>query len=99
MNRTSAILLALAIVVIWSVETQAHHGGALYDSGRTVTVRGPVTEFKFVFPHVLVYINVTEADGATVEWSGELTTPNRWQEASPRALPARSGGLPIRCCR
>lgn len=77
MNRTTAILLASGIVGLWSVEMQAHHGGALYDSGRTVTVRGPVTEFKFVFPHVLVYLDVTDADGATVEWSGELTTPNR----------------------
>ena len=57
MNRTSAILLAAAIVVIWPVQARAHHGGALYDSSRTVTVRGPVTEFKFVFPHVLVYIS------------------------------------------
>lgn len=55
----------------------AHHGGALYDSSRTISVQGRVTQFKFVFPHTLVYIAVEGPDGNTVEWSGELTTPNR----------------------
>jgi hypothetical protein len=36
-----------------------------------------VTRFRFVFPHTLVYIAVQSDNGETVEWSGELTTPNR----------------------
>ena len=74
------IIATFVLVVMgghWPVMLQAHHGGALYDSSRTVTVRGPVTEFKFVFPHVLVYIDETDESGGMVEWSGELTTPNR----------------------
>lgn len=66
-----------AICGHWPVELRAHHGGALYDATQTVTVRGSVTRFQFVFPHVLVHIAVTGEDGDTVEWSGELTTPNR----------------------
>ena len=77
MRRITAILLLAAIGGHWSVEAPAHHGGALYDSTQTVTVRGSVTRFQFVFPHVLVYIAVPDEDGETVEWSGELTTPNR----------------------
>ncbi len=72
-----AVATLAAICGHWPGELQAHHGGALYDATRTVTVRGSVTEFKFVFPHVLVYIAVTDGEGNTVEWSGELTTPNR----------------------
>jgi len=55
----------------------AHHGGAAYDSGLSKTVTGAVTRFEFINPHVLIYIAVTEEDGDVVEWSGELTSPNR----------------------
>lgn len=77
MKRTIAILVLAAGGGHWPAEAPAHHGGALYDSTLTVTVRGSVTRFQFVFPHVLVYVAVSGEDGATVEWSGELTTPNR----------------------
>ena len=55
----------------------AHHGGAAYDGSASATVTGAVTKFEFVNPHVLIYIAVTGDDGETVEWSGELTSPNR----------------------
>ena len=77
MKCKTATFLVVAIGGLWSVEPGAHHGGTLYDSTQTVTVRGSVTDFKFVFPHALVYIAVADGDGDTVEWSGELTTPNR----------------------
>ena len=35
-----------------------------------------VTAFDFSNPHTLVYVNVKQADGATVNWQGELTSPN-----------------------
>ncbi|MDH3420656.1 MAG: DUF6152 family protein [Gammaproteobacteria bacterium] len=77
MRRKITFLPALAIGLLASGSLSAHHGGAVYDSTRSVTVRGSVTEFKFVFPHTLVYIAVNGPDGETVVWSGELTTPNR----------------------
>ena len=55
----------------------AHHGGAAYDGGQSVTVTGAVTKFEFINPHVLIYIAVTGESGDAVEWSGELTSPNR----------------------
>lgn len=77
MRRTTTTILLMVLCGLGSASLRAHHGGSLYDSTRTVTVRGSVTQFKFVFPHTLVYIAVTQPDGQTVEWSGELTTPNR----------------------
>ena len=73
--RFAAVLSVL--VLAWSGSTVAHHGAALYDGSRQITVQGPVTQFKFVFPHTLIYVAVEGEDGQTVEWSGELTTPNR----------------------
>ncbi|HSG65682.1 MAG TPA: DUF6152 family protein [Gammaproteobacteria bacterium] len=77
MKRPIAAVIAVSLCGLISGDLRAHHGGALYDSARTVTVRGEVTEFKFVFPHTLVYVAVAEPDGRTVSWSGELTTPSR----------------------
>ncbi len=75
-KRLSVIAAALVTGLVGSLAF-AHHGGAAYDSERTVTVTGKVTDFKFVNPHVLIYIAVTGQDGDVVEWSGELTSPNR----------------------
>jgi hypothetical protein len=55
----------------------AHHGQASYDREKTVSVMGTVTQFEFVNPHVLIHVSVPQADGKTLEWAGELTSPNR----------------------
>ncbi len=64
----------------------AHHGGAAYDGSQTVEVVGKVTRFEFVNPHVLIYANVMDEDGGTVEWSGELTSPNRLARSGSGAV-------------
>jgi hypothetical protein len=55
----------------------AHHGAALYEPQKTVSVTGTVSEFQFTNPHVLVYIDAKDAAGKAVRWGGELTSPNR----------------------
>jgi len=74
-RRIASLLVSASFLV--SVDLSAHHGAALYDSTETVSLKGPVTRFRFIFPHTLVYIAVPSNDGGIVEWSGELTTPNR----------------------
>jgi len=78
MNAKRPTVIAAALIsALTGGLAIAHHGGAAYDSEQTVTVSGKVTDFKFVNPHVLIYVAVTGADGKVVEWSGELTSPNR----------------------
>ena len=88
--RRIASLLVLASFLV-SVDLSAHHGAALYDSTETVSLKGPVTRFRFVFPHTLVYIAVPSNDGGIVEWSGELTTPNRLARGIGPAGPGPTG--------
>ena len=77
MNRISVALgLALAGLSVPSLSS-AHHGAGVFEPEKMVTVVGTVTEFQFVNPHVLVYMNVKGADGKEVRWGGELTSPNR----------------------
>jgi hypothetical protein len=70
------VLLAAALSLL-ALNLSAHHGGAAYDSSETITVSGTVTDFQFINPHVLIYMAVTGENGEVVEWSGELTSPNR----------------------
>ena len=76
MSKPLPLLVALAGLSLAATELSAHHGQAAYDREKTVTVTGTVTQFQFVNPHVLIHILVPQ-DGLTVEWSGELTSPNR----------------------
>ena len=75
-TRVAGVFLVSSLLVVMA-GASAHHGGAAYDGAATVEVVGKVTRFDFVNPHVLIYANVTGDEGNTVEWSGELTSPNR----------------------
>ncbi|MGH2510943.1 MAG: DUF6152 family protein [Candidatus Acidiferrales bacterium] len=76
MKTTRIVLAALVVgVLAMAGAAFAHHGTANYDTDRSVTVTGTITEFDFVNPHVLVYMNVTE-NGKVTKWQGELTSPN-----------------------
>jgi hypothetical protein len=55
----------------------AHHGTANYDTGKTITVKGVVTGFEFVNPHVQISWDAKDDSGTTQSWQGELTSPNR----------------------
>lgn len=76
---SSKVGVTLALVAGLAVATQAgaHHGAGVFEPEKKVTVMGTVTDFQFVNPHVLVYLNVKGEDGKDVQWGGELTSPNR----------------------
>jgi hypothetical protein len=77
---TAVLSLALSFFAI-SVVTLAHHGTANYDTGRTVAVKGTVTDFQFNNPHVLIYMQAKDESGKTTDWQGELTSPNHLSRA------------------
>lgn len=80
--RLTAGGLALALgFFALSVVTMAHHGTANYDTEKSVSVKGTVTDFEFENPHVLIYMTVKDASGKTTNWQGELTSPNRLSRA------------------
>lgn len=82
MTRRLATTFLAAIAALAATPAAAHHGAAPYDNNSMVTVVGTVTEFRFTNPHVLIYVDVNHEDGTTVNWSGELTSPNRLARAA-----------------
>jgi hypothetical protein len=71
------IVVALCVMLGAALPALAHHGAGLFEPEKLTTVTGTVTDFQFVNPHVLVYLNVKSSDGKEVRWGGELTSPNR----------------------
>jgi hypothetical protein len=74
----SSVLVA---VLLLSFPLFAHHGNAAYDMEKSVSVKGTVTNFQFVNPHVLIFIDSKNDKGQVEKWQGELTSPNRLSRA------------------
>jgi uncharacterized protein DUF6152 len=54
----------------------AHHGEANYDTTRIVSVKGTITDFVFVNPHVQISLEAKDDKGNVEKWMGEATSPN-----------------------
>ena len=88
-TRASILALCVGILAVAGV-AYAHHGTANYNTDKTISVKGTVTEFDFVNPHVQIYWDAKDESGTVQKWSGELTSPNRlsrvgWTKSSIKA--------------
>jgi hypothetical protein len=77
MGHVDSVRLAISIILLAAFPATAHHGAGVFDSQKTVTVSGVVSDFQFVNPHVLIFVDVGDEPDARVRWGGELTSPNR----------------------
>jgi len=55
----------------------AHHGGAIYDTANPITLKGTITDFQFVNPHVQIYFSVKDDKGNIVHWACETVSPGK----------------------
>jgi hypothetical protein len=70
-------LLAFAVgFLIISTPMFAHHGTSPYDTTKLTTVKGTVTDFQFINPHVEIYVDVKHDKGKVEKWVGEANSPN-----------------------
>jgi uncharacterized protein DUF6152 len=74
----TAGVVALLIV---SGAAFAHHGTAAYDTKNVVTVKGTMTDFLFINPHVQLHFDVKNNKGEVEKWQAELTAPNKLARA------------------
>lgn len=68
-------ILALGVLLV-SVSVFAHHGEANYDTSEIVDVKGTVSDFQFINPHVLIHIDAKDSSGNMENWTCEATSPN-----------------------
>jgi len=88
MNFGRTGLGAILLVMITATAAISHHAfSPVYDDQRVITVTGVVTQFKFVNPHAMMFMDVTDSSGKltkwTVEFAGRLNLSNvGWTEES-----------------
>jgi len=75
-NPLVASLVLITFVLLGSGMAFAHHGTANFDTTKSVTVRGSVTNFQFINPHVTISLDVKDDKGNVQNWAGALTSPN-----------------------
>jgi len=72
--RVTWMILALTIVAA-PLTLFAHHGNALYDETKAVTVKGVVTSWLWANPHCLLEFDVKDEKGTSVHWVAEVSNP------------------------
>lgn len=80
-SKLGVFVTLAATLLVFSVSTFAHHGNAAYDTGTSLTVRGTVTDFRFINPHCQVYFDIKNSKGEVQHWQAELTAPNKLSRA------------------
>ncbi|MEO8315427.1 MAG: DUF6152 family protein [Pseudomonadota bacterium] len=72
----SRLLGAITTLVLISMPGYAHHSFAVnYDSGKVITKKGVVTQFRFTNPHGILMLDVTNDKGNVESWTVETTAP------------------------
>lgn len=75
MKKLALFLAAGFCAALISAPAMAHHGEANYDTEKTVSVKGTVTDFQFINPHVQISLDVKNDKGETEKWIGEARSP------------------------
>jgi hypothetical protein len=73
MSKGPGILVAATIVAALSaVPVFAHHSvGAEFNPDKNVTVKGTISKVEWINPHVYVYVDAKDANGAAATWAFE----------------------------
>src|SRR5262245_21186695 len=74
MNNPVRAALAAGLLLVGG-PALAHHGTGTYDSTKSVTLSGVVTEFAFTNPHAALYFDAKDASGKVVNWAIEMNSP------------------------
>jgi Family of unknown function (DUF6152) len=69
-------VLALAVGLLnMSKPLFAHHGTAVFDTNKTLSLKGSVTEWDWSNPHCLLQFDVKNENGQLVHWIAETQNP------------------------
>jgi hypothetical protein len=71
MKKLVLFLIVSFGVLFTSGSLLAHHGVAAFETSKVVTVQGAVTDFQFINPHVIIYLDVKNDKGEIEKWGGE----------------------------
>ena len=77
MKHKLAVLIGVAGILWPMARLHAHHSfAAEYDEKQVIELKGIVTRFDWLNPHVRFYVDVKDAKGNVTSWDLELMSPN-----------------------
>lgn len=87
-----------AVVIAWTVgvlsaSLSAHHGGAAFEPGKSITLNGAVVQYIYSNPHILLTLDVKGEDGKAVQWVAETQAPNIMYPAGYRRDSFKAGDV------
>jgi hypothetical protein len=87
----SRFVTLFALGLLMAVPLSAHHGSAAFDTGKSVTFKGTVTQWTYSNPHCLLSVDVKGEDGKVVTWLAETQAPNIMYPAGYRRDSFKAG--------
>jgi hypothetical protein len=76
----NVVRFAVVLLALGSSATAHHSIVGVYDPAKPVKVEGSVTAFRFVTPHPIVEVDVSDRDGRVQRWRMEMD--NRFELAA-----------------
>ena len=73
--RADRVFAVAAGLLSMSLPLFAHHGTAVFDTDKTVTMKGTVTEWDWSNPHCLLQFDIKNEAGQVVHWIAETQNP------------------------
>ena len=94
MPRGLAALFTAIALLASGLSIAAHHSfAAQYDSNKPITLKGGITRIEWANPHIYFYLDVADANGATVHWAIEGGAPSTLYRAGWRKDSAKVGDI------
>ena len=77
MQKTLALAIAVAFILMVSAPVWAHHAfAAEFDANKPVKFRGTVNKMEWINPHAWIHIDVKGDNGQVTRWMIEAAAPN-----------------------
>ena len=87
-------LIPLILVGFGSSTSLAHHSvSGQFDLSKTATLKGVISRMEWINPHIYVYLDVSEENGAKGTWKLETFPPSQMRRAglSKELIMGKSG--------
>lgn len=77
LTRASLLVLGLWMISVpLSAPLWAHHGGAAYDSSKSLVVKGTITDWIWANPHCWLKFDAKDDKGSVAHWTAEVSNPS-----------------------
>lgn len=75
-----SFLSLVAACVIPSGLASAHHSNSMYDRERQIELKGEITDFEWMNPHIRLVFAVKDEHGKAKQWMSEGPSPSQMSE-------------------